>query len=148
MRTFVQHYLRRRVTADTAAIVRGLDPQYELMRAACRMSRWINPDRPQELTEEESLSVNKDPCIRQLLAQREELKCRFKGEATKQPIYQLLGREIFNERQQKRSALLKQVQGKWDEEHPVQEIELQLSGLKFTEDVKTTLDLSNEMPPA
>jgi hypothetical protein len=40
------------------------------------------------------------------------------------------------------------VQGKWDEEHPVQEIELQLSGLKFTEDVKTTLDLSDEMPPA
>src|SRR3954447_21324936 len=102
-RTFVKHYLPRRVTADTAAIVRGLEPQHELMRAACRMSRWINPDRPQELTEEQSLSVNKDPRIRQLLAQREELKCRFKSEATKQPIYQVLGREIFNERQQKRA---------------------------------------------
>lgn len=70
------------------------------------------------------------------------------GEATKQPIYQVLGREIFNERQQKRAALLKQVQGTWDLEHPIWEIELQLSGLKFIGDVKTTLDLSDEMPPA
>lgn len=37
-RTFVKHYLPRRVTADTAAIACGLEPQYELMRAACRMS--------------------------------------------------------------------------------------------------------------
>lgn len=40
------------------------------------------------------------------------------------------------------------MQGTWDLEHPIREIELQLSGLKFTEDVKTTLDLSDEMPPA
>ena len=40
------------------------------------------------------------------------------------------------------------MQGTWDLEHPVREIELQLSGLKFNEDVKTILDLSGEMPPA
>ncbi|KAH8587509.1 hypothetical protein B0O99DRAFT_656371 [Bisporella sp. PMI_857] len=128
-RTFVKHYLPRRVTADTAAIVRGLEPQHELMRAACRMSRWINPDRPQELTEEQSSSVNTDPGIQQLLARRTQSKSHF------------------NERQRQRAALLKQVQSKWDLEHPVQEIELQLSGFKFTEDVKATLDLSDEMPP-
>jgi Protein of unknown function (DUF3435) len=27
IRTFLKHYLHRRVTVDTAAIVRGLDPQ-------------------------------------------------------------------------------------------------------------------------
>lgn len=32
--------------------------------------------------------------------------------------------------------------------HHVREIELQLSGLKFTKDVKTTLGLSDVMPPA
>ena len=147
MRTFLNHYLSRRVTADTAAIVRSLKPQDELMRAACRMSRWINPDRPQELTDEETLSVNEDPCIRQLLAQREELKSRFKRDATKQPVYQLLGRDIFNARQHKRAALLEQKKAKWELEYPVQEIEMQLSGLKFCKDVKSTLELSDDMPP-
>ncbi|KAH8586142.1 hypothetical protein B0O99DRAFT_665868 [Bisporella sp. PMI_857] len=131
-RTFVKYYFLRRVTADTAAIVRGLEPQYELMRAACRMSRWINLDRLQELTEEQFFFVNKDFTIQQLLARRAELKCRFEGEATKQP--------------RQRSALLKQIQSKWDLEHPVKEIELQLSGFKLTENVKATLDLSDEMP--
>jgi hypothetical protein len=147
MRTFLNHYLSRRVTADTAAIVRGLKPQDALMRAACRMSRWINPERPQELTQEETLSVNKDPDIRKLLARREELRCRFKGGATKEPIYQLIGREIFNERQRKRAALLKQKKAKGELEFPVQEIEMQLSGFKFTEAVKSTLDISDDMPP-
>jgi hypothetical protein len=139
MRTFINHYLSRRVTADTAAIVRGREPQYELMRAACRMSRWIHPDRPQELTDKETLSVNEDPRISQLLARRTELKCRFKGRASRMPSYQVLGREICNERQRQRSALLKQKQAKWDLEHPVQEIEMQLSGLKFSEEVKSSL---------
>jgi hypothetical protein len=32
-------------------------------------------------------------------------------------------------------------------EHPVNEVELQLSGLKFSEDVKTTLNLADDIPP-
>ncbi|KAH9206210.1 hypothetical protein DL95DRAFT_316025 [Leptodontidium sp. 2 PMI_412] len=56
--TFIKHYLRRTVTANTRAIVSGYKPQRDLMRAACRITRWIDPDRPQELTPEESLSVN------------------------------------------------------------------------------------------
>lgn len=147
MRTFVKHYLPRRVTADTAAIVRGLKPQHTLMRAACRMSRWINPDRPQELTKEQSLSVNQHPRIRRLIAQREKWKRRPQGKATEQPGYRALSREIVNERQRQRCALLKQVQERWDQEHPVNEVELQLSGHKFSKDVKTTLELSDEMPP-
>jgi hypothetical protein len=147
MRTFINHYLSRRVTADTAAIVRGRKPQYELMRAACRMSRWINPDRPQELTDEKTLSVNKNPRICQLLACRVELKQRFKGKATKNPSYQALSQEIINERQRQRAVLLKQTQAKWDLEHPVREIEMQLSGFKFTEEVKSILQVTNEMPP-
>jgi hypothetical protein len=44
--TFLKHYLHRRVMADTAAIIRGLDPQESVMRSACNMSRWVDPDRP------------------------------------------------------------------------------------------------------
>ncbi|KAI9764096.1 MAG: hypothetical protein M1840_008901 [Geoglossum simile] len=74
MCTFVNHYLPWRVTVDTAAIVRGLKPQHLLIRAACQMSRWINPDRPQELTMKQFLSVNQHPRIHQLIAQQEKWK--------------------------------------------------------------------------
>ncbi|KAH8759530.1 hypothetical protein F5882DRAFT_431795 [Hyaloscypha sp. PMI_1271] len=47
--TFIKHYLRRTVTADTRAIVSGYEPQRDLMRAAYRMTRWIDPDRPQDV---------------------------------------------------------------------------------------------------
>jgi hypothetical protein len=61
METYIKYYLPRRVTADTRAIVSGTEPQHDLMRAACRMLRWIDPDRPQELTDEETRSVNQHP---------------------------------------------------------------------------------------
>lgn len=147
MDTFIRHYLPRRITADTRAVVSGYEPQHDLMRAACRMTRWIDPNRPQELSLEESLSVNRDPYIRRLLAQREKWKQRFQGTVTKQSGYRILNTEIFNTRQRQRSALLKEVQAHWDLENPVNEIELQLSGLKFSEEVKCTLDLEDDMPP-
>jgi uncharacterized protein DUF3435 len=146
MDTFIKHYLPHRVTADTAAIMRGFEPQYDMMRAICRMTRWIDPDRPQELTLEQSRSVNQHPCLCQLIVQREKWKRRFKGKATKQRAYRRLGCEIVSERLRQRTALLKQIQQRWDLEHPVNEVEMQLSGLKFSEEVKTTLTLADDMP--
>lgn len=108
--TFIKHYLRRTVTADTRAIVSGYEPQRDLMRAACRMTRWIDPDRPQELTPEESLSVNQDPVVCRLISEREKWKRRFQGTATQQPGYRIIGQAIFNTRQRLRAALLKYVQ--------------------------------------
>jgi hypothetical protein len=66
--TFIKHYLWRKVTADTRAIVSGYEPQYDLMWAACRMTRWIDPNRPQELMLKQSLLVNQDPYICRLVA--------------------------------------------------------------------------------
>ncbi|KAH0538662.1 hypothetical protein FGG08_004737 [Glutinoglossum americanum] len=97
--TFIKHYLPRRVTADARAIVSGYELQHGLMRAACRMTQWIDPDRPQEPTFEQSLTVNLDPYIRRLVAQREKWKRRFQGTATQQSGYRTLSREIFNARQ-------------------------------------------------
>jgi len=47
----------------------ALDYAASKMRAACRMTRWIYPDRPQELTREETLSVNQDPVVRRLVTE-------------------------------------------------------------------------------
>jgi hypothetical protein len=84
---------------------------------------------------------------RTLVAEREKWKRRFQGRATQQPGYRIIGRAIFNTRQRLRAALLKHVQERWDLEHPVDEIERQLSGLKLSQDVKTTLAQIDEMPP-
>jgi hypothetical protein len=111
------------------------------------MTRWIDPNRPQELTLKQSLLVNQDPYICRLIAQRERWKNRFHGTATQHPKYQILGREIFNTRKRLRVALLKHLQDKWDLEYPVDEIERQLSGLKLSQDMKTTLNKNDEMPP-
>ena len=83
IRTFLRHYLPRRVTVDTAAVVRGLDPQTSIMRSACTMSRWIDPNRPWDLTAEQAESVNDDPLIQSLLNERIKLKQRFRNKATK-----------------------------------------------------------------
>ncbi|KAF2241321.1 hypothetical protein BU26DRAFT_511433 [Trematosphaeria pertusa] len=61
IRTFLKHYLSRRVTVDTQAVVRGIQPQGALMRAACTMSRSIDYRRPQRLTPEQSALVNNYP---------------------------------------------------------------------------------------
>jgi len=59
---FIKYYFRRTIAVDTRAIVSSYEPQRDLMQAAYRMTRWIDLNQPQELTPEESLSVNRDPC--------------------------------------------------------------------------------------
>jgi Protein of unknown function (DUF3435) len=144
--TFIKHYLPRR-SGDIRAIVSGFEPQKDLMRAASRMTRWIDPGRPHTLTIEQSQSVDNDPRLRQLLALRAKWIHRYKGAATKQPGYQSLSRAIVNLRQRLRATLLKRLRDKWDTEHPVDEVELQLAGLKFYDDSGTSVPIIDEMPP-
>jgi len=72
---------------------------------------------------------------------------RFKGAATKQPGYGGLSSEIVNLRQRLRAAQLKQLRDKWDLEHPVNEVELQLSGLRFSDGPETSVQLADKIPP-
>lgn len=57
MPTFLKHCLSRRVTVETQAVMRGIQPQAALMRAACTMNRSIDRRRPRRLTPEQSASV-------------------------------------------------------------------------------------------
>jgi hypothetical protein len=127
--------------------VSGYEPQRDLIRAASRMTRWIDPGRPHALTVEQSQSVDKDRRLRQLLALRARWNHRSKGAATKQPGYRSLGSVIVNLRQRLRATLLKQLREKWNTEHPVNEVELQLAGLKFCDDPGTSVPIIDEMPP-
>lgn len=143
--TFIKHYLPQRF-ADICAIVSNFEPQRDLMRAASRMTRWIDPNRPQCLTLEQSQSVDKHPRLRQLLAQRARWNQRYKGTATKQSGYGSISSEIINLRQQLKAALLKKTRDTWDREHPVREVELQLDGLKFGDAPEAKVVRLPEMP--
>jgi len=126
--TFLNHYLSRLVTVDTQAVVRGLEPQQAMMRAACTMSRSIDPRRPQRLTPTQSASVNDQPSIRILLERRDKLK-RSGRQITRHEKYRDLNRRIDQERQRQRRKLLSQVKEDWEFTQPVQDVENQLAGI-------------------
>ncbi|KAF1949650.1 hypothetical protein CC80DRAFT_520408 [Byssothecium circinans] len=50
IKTFEKHYLSRRITVDTQAVVRGIQPQTVIIRAACTISRSIDNRRLSQLT--------------------------------------------------------------------------------------------------
>jgi hypothetical protein len=105
------------------------------MRAACTMSRSIDPRRPRRLTSAQSASVNDDPTIRLLLDQREELR-RSLQHATKDPKYQALNRAINQEKQRGRHKLLQDVKKRWEYEQPVRDVEQQLAGIEPRNDLE------------
>lgn len=140
--TFLRHYLSRRVTVDTQAVVRGIQPQAALMRAACTMGRLIDHRRPQRLTPEQSASVNDDPAVRSLLKRREHLK-RTLPNATKHPKYKALTSKINQERQRQRHALLQNIKERWEYEQPVRDVEQQLAGVG----IKHSPEVVHDPPP-
>ncbi|KAF1952281.1 hypothetical protein CC80DRAFT_518793 [Byssothecium circinans] len=137
--TFLKHYLSRRVTVDTQAVVRGIQPQTALMRATCTMSRSIDRRRPRRLTPEQTALVNDDPTVRSLLNRRERLKCTLTN-ATKRLKYKALTSEINRARQRCRHTLLQEVQERWEYEQPVRDVERQLAG--FGVDVEDQLEVA------
>ncbi|KAI2959645.1 hypothetical protein CBS147352_10781 [Aspergillus niger] len=141
-RTFLRYYLSRRINKNLPAIIRGLDPEDDIMRAACRMSRSIDPNRPQELTTAQSSSVNQDPEISDLIRRRDKLSRQMgrplsNHHGTEQyEMYKKLNQEIAGARQRARKALLAQIQAKYDREQPMLEIRRQLSGFNLAEEEK------------
>ncbi|KAL4891366.1 hypothetical protein BDV59DRAFT_203545 [Aspergillus ambiguus] len=141
-RTFLRYYLSRRINKNLPAIIRGLNPEDDIMRAACRMSRSIDPNRPQELTTAQSSSVNQDPEIIDLVRRRDSLSRQMgrplsNNHGTKRyAMYKKLNQEIAGARQRARNVLLTQIQAKYDREQPMLEIRRQLSGFNLAEEEK------------
>lgn len=151
-RTFLKFYLSRRISKNLPAIIRGLDPEEDIMRAACRMSRTIDPDRPQWLTTEQSTSVNRLPGIEALINQRDEISYSLERPLSKHkgtPAYEnyrKLNRELIGAKKRAQDALLLQIQNKYDREQPMLEIKQQLSGIEPVESTRKSLKCSTEVP--
>ncbi|CAG5188954.1 uncharacterized protein ALTATR162_LOCUS12066 [Alternaria atra] len=134
---FLNHYLSTRITTDAQAVVRGLAPQKELIQAACRMSRKIDPRRPRFLTEDQKRSVLEHPRIKQLLLQQKRLMKHS-------PDYKEVQKKIRNEKQHLMYDLRKKIRNGYDKAQAEKDIQLQLSGGMFEEKIKTDLRRSSQ----
>ncbi|KAJ5976453.1 hypothetical protein N7481_010160 [Penicillium waksmanii] len=85
IRTFLELYLGERISNRLPTIIHGLDPEGDLMRAACRMSRTVDLNRPQRPTTEQTFSLNQLKVVRKLIRQRDEIVRPFQspGQSTK-----------------------------------------------------------------
>lgn len=71
IRTFLNHYLPRRIGTDMQALMRGLQPDSAMMRAVTRMERWIDRRRPRELTDAQKAMVEHDPELQAAIWKRD-----------------------------------------------------------------------------
>lgn len=122
------------------------------MRAACRMSRTIDPNRPQELTTEQSSSVNHQPEIADLIRRRDDIShdlgrplSRHKG-TPKYEMYKKFNQELAGAKKRAQDTLLAQIQSKYDREQPMLEIKRQLSGTQSAKSTIKSLECSTEVP--
>lgn len=149
-RTFLKHYLSRRIETDTQSIFRRLEPQKEIMRAATRMGRWIDTRRPRKLTAEQSASVEEDPELKNLIRRRDLLKrlpSARRGGTQESNNLQSLKREITKTRSRQARALLKEVKQSFDNRQAVIDIERQLSGGAVDEAIEEKLVTEGTMLP-
>jgi Protein of unknown function (DUF3435) len=73
IQVFLDHYLPRRITTEIQAVMRGLEPDSEMMRAITRMGRWIDTRRPRELTLEQKASIEQKPELVEAIRKRDAL---------------------------------------------------------------------------
>ncbi|KAJ5974897.1 hypothetical protein N7481_008604 [Penicillium waksmanii] len=150
-RTFLKFYLSRRISKNLPAIIRGLDPEDDIMRAACRMSRTIDPNRPRRLTTKQSFSLNQLPVIVELKRQRDEIVQSVDGpiskhKGTKYEKYRKLKQELAGTKKREHDRLLAEVQEKYEREQPMLEIKRQLSGIDQNGTSPKPLECSNDVP--
>lgn len=134
---FQRNYLSRMIRYDTQAAYGGTAPRTELIQAANRMSRRIDPRRPKELTEAQSASIRQEDEIQELRGRRDELFQRIRHQFTF--IYRAEGHAIYDQYEEAKRAvdrkiktrereLLKQIHKEYDAVAPVQDMRAQLEG--------------------
>ncbi|MCJ1250100.1 hypothetical protein MMC30_007326 [Trapelia coarctata] len=134
---FQKNYLSRMIRYDTQAAYRGTAPRTELIRAANRMSRLIDPRRPKGLTDEQRDNLRQEAEIKELCYRRDQLYSSIRSEFTflylaeGAPIhdeYQQAKREVERAIKARERALKKLIQAQYDAMAPVNDIRAQLEG--------------------
>ncbi|GIZ48168.1 hypothetical protein CKM354_001124100 [Cercospora kikuchii] len=144
---FQHNYLSRYITQDTQAAYRGLEPQTAIIRAASGMSRSIDPCRPQSLNEQQVAQMRKHPEV--VLARRIRDRLANQARACHTTInrsrgtreyteYRHAQREYLHTKRVVHKLTLKQVQTRYQEEQPIDDILWQLRGDRRTTEQTTS----------
>ncbi|MCJ1249974.1 hypothetical protein MMC30_007200 [Trapelia coarctata] len=143
---FQRNYLSRMIRYDIQAAYRGTDPKTELIRAAGRMSRLMDPRRPKKLTDEQKEEIRYEPAIKRSGSQCERLFHEIRNEFTF--VYRAKGKPIHDQYQRARldayaiirareRAALVEIQARYDATVPLQDMQAQIDG--NTESIETQL---------
>lgn len=134
---FERNYLSRIIRYSTQDAFWHREPSHESAKAASRIGRLRDRNRPKKLTEEQSAQVREAPAILELLASRDRLRMDILGQfgalkmAEGEPIYddyQALGRAINSTVRTQERALLRHIQEEYDITAPVVNIQRQIQG--------------------
>lgn len=136
---------------DVAKVYRGTEPEKELMKFACSMSRSIDPRRPRFLTKAQSRSVNDFPSVKKRQDHVNSLsKILSASETDRRRMAEKRDKSIKrlrNEKQRQRRLHLTKIQEEYDQEQPVRDSAQQLSGKAIDGDVRDALKHSGNMMP-
>ena len=137
---FQRNYLSRMIRYDIQAVYDDTAPRTELIQAANRISRRIDPRRPKELTEAQSASIRQKKEIQKLRDYRDKLFQCIRHQFTF--IYRAEGQAIYDQYKKTKRAvnrkikarereLIKEIQKEYDTIAPMRDMRAQLE-----EDVK------------
>jgi Protein of unknown function (DUF3435) len=143
---FERNYLSRIIRYNTQDAFWGRIPNHDSAKAASRIRRLKDPNRPKKLTEKQGGQVRQNPKILELAATRDRLRTEMLKKfgvvkiAVEEPIYedyQVLGRILNSTIRAEERALLKRVQDEYDITAPVIDIQRQLNR-EFSDDDNDT----------
>lgn len=141
IRTFLNHYLPRRIGTDMQSLMRGLKPDSAMMRAVTRMGRWIDTRRPRELTGDQKASVETAPELREAINKRDafvrDLRCSGRMSRKELVRVEQLKRDVTNTRSRLLYDLRKRVREEFDKTQAVKDIQRQLTAGTAIHDDKT-----------
>ncbi|KAJ6070739.1 hypothetical protein N7467_012058 [Penicillium canescens] len=141
IRTFLNHYLPRRIGTDMQALMRGLEPDSAMMRAVTRMGRWVDTRRPRELTDAQKASVEAMPELQEAIYKRDRFARNLKqgGKKSRRGLDRLeqLKRNVTNTRSRLLYDLRKRVREEFDSSQAVKDIQRQLAAGTAVHDDET-----------
>ena len=152
---FQHNYLSRMIRYDIQAAYRGTDPKTELIRAAGRTSRLMDPRRPKKLTHEQKEKIKREPAIQKLRERYDGLFRKIRDEF--KFVYLAKGKFIHDQYQKARldtygtiwareRTVLMETQARYDALVPLQDVQEQINGNTQSIETKLTHEIHYSFP--
>ena len=148
---YLKNYMPSYIGKDLHAIVRGLPPQEELMRAASGMSRSIDQRRSRSLNPSQLAQAHQHPEVKLLRRRKEDLKktiracgATLRADGTKAyQSYLEICRQLQSKEKKVKRAMMADIRATYREEQPVADIENQLRGHSGQEEEQVESEMTH-----